>query len=945
MNAVEIGDAVTALVDQPFDADEFPFAFLECFDNVPTTIKMLRHGTSNESDCDGVLQKNRIHLKTCAAGKTIETLDELKTSRATAKHKVRFALATDGWRIEAQDLATGDEISCSYLQLADHFTKLLPLAGINISRDAGDSVVDIKASGRLNQLHAQLLRDNPDWAGRSDDMNHFMARLIFLFFAEDTGILNGENLFINTVDTLSEPDGSNTHQVIEEMFQAMDLDRPERAGAGLHSWADKFPYVNGGLFSHDTEVPVFNKRSRNLLMDIGQLDWTRINPDIFGSMIQAVADESERSADGMHYTSVPNILKVLNPLFLNDLNSSLNAAGSNKRKLNTLRERMSKIRVFDPACGSGNFLVIAYKKMRGIEAQLNEYSGMPGRRSEIPLTNFRGIELRGFSAEIARLALVIAEYQCDEMYLGQREALAEFLPLTKENWITKGNALRLDWLSVCPPAGVSVNLRTDDLLMSNNDQAEVNFRNEGGETYICGNPPYLGSSQQDREQKDDMKAIFDGRVKDYKSLDYIAGWFMKSADYGQYTDCSSAFVSTNSICQGQQVPILWPGILENGQHINFAHTSFKWENLASHNAGVTVAIIGISNMPSQERKLYSLNAVGESEMKQVNNINGYLMAAPNVIVQKADKPLNGCAEMSYGNKPVDGGHLRLTANEVNAIALTPEQKAKFIRPFVGSEELIQGKQRYCIWIEDSNLEEAIQINGIKSRIESVRDIRLASRDKGANKMAEWPHQMREMNIGKAGTIVIPVVSSENREYLPCGCLIKDTVVPNSAFALYDAPEWNMALIASKLHRAWISAVCGKLETRIRYSNTIGWNTFPVPFLTEQNKADLNQTARGILYAREQHFPATIAEMYKPDAMPQDLRDAHDRNDELIESIYIGRNFRNDPERLEKLFDMYVEMTREPTKGMTKGMTRKPARDITREVESRAANAEGMEMSF
>ena len=270
--------------------------------------------------------------------------------------------------------------------------------------NAGNSAVDIKASGKLNQLHAELLRDNPDWARRGDDMNHFMARMIFLFFAEDTGIINGKNLFTTTVDQLSEPDGSNTHQVIEKMFQAMDIDRPQRPEAGLHSWADRFSCVNGGLFPHDTKVPVFTKRTRNLLMEIGQLDWTQINPDIFGSMIQAVTDLDQRSADGMHYTSVPNILKVLNPLFLNDLNSSLAAAGGNRKKLDALRDRMSKIRVFDPACGSGNFLVIAYKKMRAIEARLNEYAGTPDRRSEIPLTNFRGIELRGFSAEVARLA-------------------------------------------------------------------------------------------------------------------------------------------------------------------------------------------------------------------------------------------------------------------------------------------------------------------------------------------------------------------------------------------------------------------------------------------------------------------------------------------------------------------------------------------------------------
>ena len=501
------------------------------------------------------------------------------------------------------------------------------------------------------------------------------------------------------------------------------------------------------------------------------------------------------------------------------------------------------------------------------------------------------------------------------MYLGQREALAEFLPLTKENWITQGNALQLDWLSICPPTDQDVNHCGDDLLTTTGGRAQVEFRNKSGETYICGNPPYLGNTRQDRAQKADMKTILDGRIKNWKTLDYVAGWFIKAIDYGQYTDCSSAFVSTDSICQGEQAPILWPEVLGNDHHIVFAHTSFKWENLANNNAGVSVAIIGISNIPGNTRELYSLNADGNSVMKEVENINGYLMSAPNIMIQKSDKSLNGCAEMIRGNMPYDGGYLLMTGNEVKALNPTSEQEKKFIRRIYGAAEFIQGKIRYCLWIEDSNLEEAMGIKGIKSRIERVRDMRLASRDKNVNKMAARPHQMREMHFGKKHTIIVPGVSAGNREYLPVGFLFKNSIVSNKIFALYDAPIWNMSLIASKLHRVWIDTVCSKMGTGFSYSNTLGWNAFPVPVLTAQNKADMEQCAKEILYAREQHFPATIAELYKPNAMPQDLRDAHNRNDELIESIYIGREFRNDTERLEKLFEMYVKMT-DPMKDVT-----------------------------
>jgi hypothetical protein len=542
------------------------------------------------------------------------------------------------------------------------------------------------------------------------------------------------------------------------------MSTPPKERGAIRNWADGFPYVNGGLFSGGVEVPRFSKIARSYLLHVGNLDWKKINPDIFGSMIQAVADDEERGALGMHYTSVPNILKVLNPLFLDDLRAQLEAAGDNARKLLNLRSRMARIRVFDPACGSGNFLVIAYKEMRGTEAEINRRRDEPDRRSEIPLTNFRGIELRHFSVEIARLALIIAEYQCDVLYRGPKLALAEFLPLKDDNWITCGNALRLDWLSLCPPTGTGVKLFAEDLFSTPLDQAEIDFENEGGETYICGNPPYLGSTWQSKEQKDDLKLIFDGRTKLWKSLDYVSGWFMKAADYGTQTKSAAAFVSTNSICQGQQVPILWPLIFETGHEIAFAHTSFKWANLASHNAGVTVAIVGISNNAGKVRYLISVGDNGETIAKEATNINAYLVAGSNIIVEKAAKPLDTLFEMSFGNKPVDGGNLLLSTDEVNALSLTKEQRERFIRRIYGSAEFIRGLSRYCLWIKDTDLDEALTIESIRQRIERVRAMLRASRAKDANAMAVRSHQMREMNIGQIQTIAIAAISSENRQF-------------------------------------------------------------------------------------------------------------------------------------------------------------------------------------
>ena len=910
MNAVEIEEAISALADQEFDPKGFPYAFLEAFGNKATTIKRLKKGTTNASDIQGgVLQRNNIHIAVCNEGEVTKTLSALKDSPATTKAKAKFVLATDGIDFEAEDLKSGDLVACTYKDFPEHFGFFLPLAGISTVQQVRESAFDIKATGRLNKLYIELLRNNPDWgtSERRHEMNHFMARLIFCFFAEDTDIFSGDDLFTGTIEQMSARDSSNTHEVISALFTAMNTKREYRETTKLPRWAGQFPYVNGGLFSGSTDVPQFSKIARSYLLHIGKLDWTKINPDIFGSMIQAVADDEERRALGMHYTSVSNILKVHNPLFLDELREQLEDSAHNPRKLLNLRKRMSKIRVFDPACGSGNFLVIAYKEMRAIEAEINRLRGEADRRTDIPLTNFRGIELRNFPAEIARLALIIAEYQCDVLYRGQQEALTEFLPLDAMNWITCGNALHVDWLSICPPTGSSVKMLADDLFQTPLDQAEIDFENEGGETYICGNPPYLGSTWQSPEQKDELRRIFEDRTKTWKSLDYVAGWFMKAADYGRYTNCVSAFVATNSICQGQQVPFLWPLLFDTGHEVAFAHTSFRWANLASHNAGVTVVIVGISNHCGSIRHLYSSAKSGESISKDAPMINAYLVAGPNVIVKKAMSPLTEVSIMDFGNKADDGGHLTLSSYELEELHLDHAVQEKFIKRFYGSKEFINGEARYCIWISDDDLDHANKIPALVKHIELVREARLNSKDAYARSLASRPHQFKSPRIAKDHVIVTPRVSSENRAYLPVGVMSNTAVIGDRNFALYDAPLWSIALIASRLHWVWIGTVCVRMRTDFSYSNTLGWNTFPVPTLTEQNKIDLTHCAEDILLAREAHFPATIADLYDSEKMPDDLRRAHDRNDEVLERIFIGRQFKNDTERLEKLFELYTKM--------------------------------------
>jgi hypothetical protein len=929
MNAVEIEAALSELALQPFDAAEFPFSFLTAFGNKDTALKRLRTGNNNASDVSGgVLQRNNIHIAVCDVGTVGETLKALRASQATTKAKAKFILATDGQTLEAEELTSGETITCAYPDFPNHFGFFLPLAGISTIKEIKDNPIDVRATGRLNKLYVELLSENPNWATEEHRaaMNHFMARLIFCFFAEDTDIFDDEGLFTQTVEQMSERDGSNTHDVLQAIFRAMNIKIAERASAQprLPNWANGFPYVNGGLFSGSTEVPRFTRMARTYLMHAGGLNWKKINPDIFGSMIQAVADDEERGALGMHYTSVPNILKVLNPLFLDELRAQLAEAGDNERKLLNLRKRMARIRVFDPACGSGNFLVIAYKQMREIEAEINRRRGEPHLGSEIPVTNFRGIELRDFPAEIARLALIIAEFQCDVLYRGQKDALAEFLPLDAQNWIICGNALRLDWLSICPPTGTGVKLVADDLFGTPLNQTEIDFANEGGETYICGNPPYLGSTWQTDEQKADLEAIFSKYTKTWKTLDYVTGWFMKAAEYGTHTNSITAFVSTNSICQGQQVSYLWPIIFNTGHQIAFAHTSFKWANLASHNAGVTVVIVGIARSAAKPRRLISEGDEKQILLREVDYINAYLVAGADVVVEAKTNPFGDVSPMTNGNKPADGGHLILDLTEAEAICLSDAHAVQFIRPFVGSDEAINGKQRFCLWIDDANVDLAQSIPAIASRIDGVREMRQASTKELTRRGASTPHAFQQIRQkGDETLMVVPRVSSENRPYLPVALLSHGTIIGDRNFALYDASLWNLALIASRLHWVWIGTVCVRMRTDFSYSNTLGWNTFPLPLLTEQNKADLIACAEDILLAREAYFPATIADLYGPETMPENLRYAHERNDEILERIYIGRRFRNDTERLEKLFELYTKMR-------AAGAKMKPAMKATRE---------------
>ena len=912
MNAVEIEEAVSALVAEPFKRDEFPYQFLAAFGFKETTLKKLKTGASNTSDVqNAVLLRSNIHMVVAEPGKTTERLVALKASQKTSKGKVKFVLATDGEIVEAEEQATGEPLACPYTDLANHFGFFLPLAGISTVAEIKDNPIDIKATGRLNKLYVELLKDNEDWAtdAKRPALNQFMARLIFCFFAEDTGIFL-PGLFTSCLQQMTDPQSGNMHVVISKLFQAMDTPIAKRKDAKFPSWADQFPYVNGRLFTDQTGVPRFSKIAQSYLLRAGELDWQQINPDIFGSMIQAVADDDERGSLGMHYTSVPNILKVLDPLFLDDLREQLEEAADNPRKLLNLRKRLAAIRVFDPACGSGNFLVIAYIKMREIEAEIIKRRKDEDKKSWIKLTNFYGIEIKSFPSEIARLALLIAEFQCNVRHIGQREACLDVLPLHDTGKIITGNALRLDWTEVCPPPKAESTVEEDlagptGRLALDGDQK--------GEAFVCGNPPYKGSQWQTDEQKADLENAFGGRLPSVGSADYVSGWFIKAHDYLAHFTGRSAFVSTNSLCQGRQVPLLWPTLLSDEFQILFAHPSFKWSNLATDKAGVTVSIIGYGKPSSPKRYLFNENVV-----RIVDNISPYLVSGTTCIVQPASRPICEFNEMIFGNMPNDGGGLLLNFTEKRHAESDFHVPPSFIRQIAGSDEFINGIQRYCIWVDQDDVAKAQGNDWLSARFEQVQKARDNSKRATTRNLASSPYRFGEVRQrGNEQIIAVPAISSENRPYLPCGVLRTGTIVSNKIYALLDAPLWNMALVASRLHWVWIGTVCVRMRTDFSYSNTLGWNTFPVPHLTENDKAALTRCAEDILLAREAHFPATIADLYEPEHMPADLKAAHERNDETLERIYVGRRFKNDTERLEKLFDMYTKMIKDEEAAKTK----------------------------
>lgn len=891
MNPTEIYEALANLASKPFDAAEFPFEFALATDNAPATIAKLKGGTYNKSDIpDGVLLNQKFHFSPALPGMSAACLDALRASKRNAKHRPAILIATDGQEIAAEHPKSGDTLYCAFSELGDRFGFFLPAAGKERYRAAEENPVDVKVAGKLAKLYDALIRKNPDWAekARQHDMNQLMTRLIFCMFAEDVGIFP-ENQFSRLIFTHAGDRGEGMREVLINAFTAMNTPKPDRGG--LPAWTREFEYVNGGLFAGRIDAPVFDVTATRYLKDVCGETWTGINPDIFGSMIQSVANAKLRSELGMHYTSVPNIMKVLGPLFLDDLDAEIEKAWGRERALRQVLERIGKIRVFDPACGSGNFLVVAYRSLREREirilTRLAELTG--GAQTEmwsvVPIRNFYGIELTDFAVETAKLALFIAEYQANALFKEAFGRKPADLPLRDAANIICDNALRVDWETVCPPP------------------------EDGGEVFIAGNPPWIWSNEQSEVQKSEMRDIFAARMSTFGTLDYVSGWLMKAVDYVAENGANCALVTTNSITQGQSVPFLWPTLLEQGVELCFAHSTFQWSNNASGNATVDAVILGFSRKTDAPKRFFH-----DGFEEKCSVISPYLIPNIDVIVEKSSTSLFGLPSMEYGSKPIDGGQLILSPEEASDLRSSHPEIGHLIKRVYGSDELIYDRMRYCLHIDDADLPLALSVPEISRRIENVRGTRQKSTDAGARKAAQRAHQFREHRAQKISAIYLPAVSSENRLYLTPIIVGTNDACTNRNFVLYDAPEWCLSILSSTLHRLWVLTVCGKLQKRPNYSNTLGWNTFPVPKFTGDQLAALTASAMAILRCRYGHYQATIAQLYDPDKMPDDLRAAHKANDDLLESMYIGRPFRNDTERLEHLFKLYAARAKKLKKG-------------------------------
>jgi hypothetical protein len=875
--------------------DEFIFSFLDAYGFPKSTITRLRKGgdSRNVAEGDDIALKKKLYFRAVPEGTDLDAVAEsLKASELVARNDIRFVIVTDFKNLVAFDLKADERLETSLSELDKQYAMFLPLAGYEKAVMYSEHPADVKASEKMGQLF-DLIRERNDLSKPEDihALNVFLTRLLFCFYAEDTGIFE-QGQMTSAIQSTTQDDGSDVDQFFTDLFTVLNLEpnSPERKEMPAHFQA--FPYVNGGLFHDDEPIPEFGRKARRILLDCGSLNWSEINPDIFGSMFQAVIDEEQRGNLGQHYTSVSNIMKVIQPLFLDKLYAELEKSRKSENKLKGLLVRLQNLRIFDPACGSGNFLIIAYKELRKLEMEvidaLNAVSGQSEMYySGIRLSQFYGIEIDDFAHEVAVLSLWLAEHQMNMAFKAKFGYTEAALPLRDSGNIVSGNALRLDWEEVCPPVDANGNPH---------------------EVYICGNPPFLGNGGRTDAQNEDMTHVFSG-FKTFGMLDLVTCWFWKSSQYISGRNAEFALVSTNSICQGEQASTLWRPILGQGLKIRFAYQTFSWKNHAKQNAAVHVVVIGVSNASMvANATLFKAHDGNNIHRVEVKNISPYLLEGGDSVIESRSKPICSVSEMVYGNKPVDGGHLLLTTYEKDALLAVEPGAEKWVKKLLGAQEFIQAKERWCLWLADATGGDIECMPLVKQRVEAVREMRSMSKKAATKKIADSPSLFGEIRHPKSGTyVLVPSVSSERRPYVPMGFFDSDVITTNANLMIPNATLYEFGILTSEMHNDWMRTVAGRLKSDVRYSATLVYNTFPWPEVNDKQRKQIEALAEEILLIREDYPDKSLADLYDPKEMPDPLREAHKALDRAVEKLYRDKPFRDAAERLEHLFARYEKL--------------------------------------
>lgn len=897
MNIVQIEENVKQLIHKISKGElhrkEFIYELLLAYGHRSQSIGRVRNGERNlaEDKENTVFWKRQIYFKITKQHDLHGLIDQMKNEKRTESNKIRFLIVTDFKTLLAIDTKTQDTLDVPFGDLAKKFDFFLPWAGMEKAVYQGENPADVKAAEKLAKLFDEIKADNfnEDDLNNKENLHHlniFLSRLLFCYFAEDTEIFKDKQ-FTSAISKSNE-DGSDLSSLISRLFKVLNQSREDRE-TDLPDYLADFPYVNGGLFKDDIQVPKFTRKSRRILIECGaELDWSDINPDIFGSMFQAVVHTEQRSTMGQHYTSVPNIMKVIEPLFLNDLYEELEKNQDSVNKLLKLQQRLGQLKIFDPACGSGNFLIIAYKELRKFEMELLkrvqelelEKTGQFSKPfSVIQVSQFYGIEIDDFAHEVAILSLWLVEHQMNLAFRVEFGEIVPALPLKISGNVICNNATQVDWLKFCEP-----------------DSPDTQI-------LMIGNPPFAGSRKRNSQQSEDLKLVFNN--KNYKLLDYVSAWFYKGAAFISKTNAKLGFVSTNSVTQGEQISLLWPRIFNMGVEISWAHQSFKWKNNAKHNAAVTVVIIGIEKINENKSKiLYS-----ESLETIVGTINPNLTESSELIVSSRKKPLSNIPDMCFGNMPADGGKLLFNEDEKTAFIQKEPLSKKYFKELISAREFINGKKRYCLWFADEDLDDLYNIKLIRQLIEEVEIIR---KNSSRPNLANIPHLFAQITQPKGKNyILIPRHSSENRDYIPMGFFSEDYIAHDSCLIIPDASPALFAILNSRIHMVWVRAVAGRIKTDFRYSKDTVYNNFPIPALTKSELEELSNLAFEILSIRENDSSKSLADLYSKATMPNDLRNAHIKLDKYVDSIYQKKSqkqIKSDECRLSILSFLYNKMS-------------------------------------